>query len=42
MPSAPSAGESNAAGEAVMAYNVRKQPVIRDILDRMFHEHGML
>ena len=25
-----------------MAYNLRKQPVIRDILDRMFRAHGML
>jgi GrpB-like predicted nucleotidyltransferase (UPF0157 family) len=37
-----SADESNAAGEAVMGYNMRKQPVIRDILDRMFRAHGML
>jgi len=37
-----SADESNAAGEEVMAYNLRKQPVIRDILDRMFRAHGML
>jgi GrpB-like predicted nucleotidyltransferase (UPF0157 family) len=37
-----SAAESNAAYEAVMAYNLRKQPIIREILDRMFHAHGML
>lgn len=37
-----SADETNSAGEAVMAYNQRKQPVIRDILDRMFAAHGML
>ncbi len=37
-----SAEASNAAGEEVMAYNLRKQPVIRDILDRMFRAHGML
>jgi len=37
-----SADESNSAGEAVMAYNLRKQPVIRDILDRMFRAHDML
>ena len=28
--------------ETMMAYNLRKQPVIRDILDRMFRAHGML
>jgi GrpB-like predicted nucleotidyltransferase (UPF0157 family) len=33
---------STAAGEAVMDYNVRKQPVIREILDEMFRAHGML
>jgi GrpB-like predicted nucleotidyltransferase (UPF0157 family) len=37
-----SADESNSAGEDMMAYNLRKQPVIRDILDRMFRAHGML
>ena len=37
-----SADESNAADEAVMFYNLRKQPVIREILDRMFRAHGML
>ena len=37
-----SAADSNEAAEEVMAYNLRKQPVIRDILDRMFHAHGML
>jgi len=37
-----SAAESNSAGEEVMGYNLRKQPVIRDILDRMFAAHGML
>ena len=31
-----SADVSNAAGEAVMHYNLRKQPVVREILDRMF------
>jgi len=36
------ADASNAAGEAVMAYNLRKQPVVREILDRMFRAHGML
>ena len=30
------------AAEAVIAYNYRKQPVVRDILDRMFRAHGML
>ena len=37
-----SADVSNAAGEAVMHYNLRKQPVVREILDRMFRAHGML
>jgi GrpB-like predicted nucleotidyltransferase (UPF0157 family) len=37
-----SADDSNAAGEAVMDYNLRKQPVIREILDRIFQAHGML
>lgn len=36
------ADASNAAGEAVMAYNARKQPVVREILDRMFRAYGML
>lgn len=36
------ADASNAASEAVMAYNQRKQPVVREILDRMFRAHGML
>ncbi len=29
-------------GESMLAYNQRKQPVIRDILDRMFRAHDML
>jgi GrpB-like predicted nucleotidyltransferase (UPF0157 family) len=33
---------SNAAHEDVMAYNLRKQPVVREILDRMFRADGML
>jgi GrpB-like predicted nucleotidyltransferase (UPF0157 family) len=33
---------SNADGETVMKYNLRKQPVVRDILDRIFQVHGML
>jgi len=37
-----SAAASNAEGESMLAYNQRKQPVIRDILDRMFRAHGML
>jgi GrpB-like predicted nucleotidyltransferase (UPF0157 family) len=37
-----SAADTNDAAEHVMAYNLRKQPVIRDILDRMFRFHGML
>jgi GrpB-like predicted nucleotidyltransferase (UPF0157 family) len=36
------AHESTATGEAVMDYNLRKQPVIREILDEMFRAHGML
>jgi GrpB-like predicted nucleotidyltransferase (UPF0157 family) len=37
-----SAADANDASEEVMAYNLRKQPVIRDILDRMFRSHGKL
>jgi GrpB-like predicted nucleotidyltransferase (UPF0157 family) len=37
-----SADASNAAEEDVMSYNLRKQPVVREILDRMFRAHGML
>jgi GrpB-like predicted nucleotidyltransferase (UPF0157 family) len=37
-----SADASNAAGEDVIAYNLRKQPVVREILDRMFRAYGML
>jgi GrpB-like predicted nucleotidyltransferase (UPF0157 family) len=37
-----SADASNTAREEVMAYNLRKQPVVREILDRMFRAHGML
>ena len=37
-----SADSSNAAGEDVMDYNLRKQPVVREILDRMFRAHGLL
>jgi GrpB-like predicted nucleotidyltransferase (UPF0157 family) len=33
---------SNAGGEPVMAYNQRKEPVVREILDRMFRAHGLL
>jgi GrpB-like predicted nucleotidyltransferase (UPF0157 family) len=33
---------TNARGEVVMAYNQRKEPVIREILDRMFRAHGLL
>ena len=36
------ADAANAAGETVMEYNLRKQPVIREILNRMFRAHGML
>jgi GrpB-like predicted nucleotidyltransferase (UPF0157 family) len=37
-----SADASNSAGEDMMSYNLRKQPVVRQILDRMFRAHGML
>jgi GrpB-like predicted nucleotidyltransferase (UPF0157 family) len=33
---------ANAAGEDMMSYNLRKQPVIREILDEMFRNFGML
>ena len=33
---------SNADGETVMQYNLRKQPVVRDILDHIFRVHDML
>jgi GrpB-like predicted nucleotidyltransferase (UPF0157 family) len=37
-----SAVVSNALGEDVFAYNQRKQPVIREIMDCMFRFHGMM
>jgi len=36
------ANEANAAGEHVMQYNARKQPVIRAIYDRAFRAAGLL
>ena len=36
------AAETNSSERDVMAYNLRKQPVIRDILDRLFRANGML
>ncbi|KAI1313951.1 GrpB domain protein [Xylaria venustula] len=36
------AGVSAAAGENVQQYNERKEPVIRDILQRIFEAHGLL
>ncbi|ACQ81777.1 protein of unknown function UPF0157 [Beutenbergia cavernae DSM 12333] len=36
------AAATNAVGEIVTAYNRHKEPVIRDIYDRMFREHGLL
>jgi GrpB-like predicted nucleotidyltransferase (UPF0157 family) len=36
------ADAANADGETVMEYNLRKQPVVRDILDRIFRAHGMM
>ncbi len=41
-PSASRRTRPPTAGEAVMAYNQRKEPVIREILDRMFRAHGLL
>jgi len=35
------AAEANEAGEEVMDYNQRKQPVIREIYDRIFRAHGL-
>jgi GrpB-like predicted nucleotidyltransferase (UPF0157 family) len=37
-----SAKAANQAGGAVGDYNHRKQPVVRDILDRIFQAHGLL
>ena len=37
-----SAAAATAAGENGMEYNLRKQPVIRDIYDRMFRAHGLI
>ena len=37
-----SAEASNIGGRVVGDYNQRKQPVVRDILDRMFRAHGLL
>ncbi len=36
------AHEANAAGEHVMDYNARKEPVIREIYDRAFRAEGLL
>jgi GrpB-like predicted nucleotidyltransferase (UPF0157 family) len=36
------AATAYAGGETVMEYNLRKQPVVREILDRIFRAHGML
>ena len=36
------AAASTAAGEHVMDYNRRKEPVIREIYDRLFRAHGLL
>ncbi len=35
------AAASNATGETVMSYNLRKQAVIREILDRVFRAHSL-
>ncbi|WP_375773780.1 hypothetical protein [Archangium gephyra] len=37
-----SAAQINAEGGRVMDYNQRKQPVLRDILERMFRAHGLI
>ena len=37
-----SAEASNSGGRSVGDYDQRKQPVVRDILDRMFRAHGLL
>ena len=37
-----SAEASNSGGGGVGDYNQRKQPVVREILDRMFRAHGLL
>ena len=37
-----SAAATNATGREVMAYNARKEPVLREILDRVFCAHGLL
>ncbi len=37
-----SAAATTTAGEQVMEYNVRKQPAIRDIYDRMFRARGLI
>ncbi|KAL3479142.1 grpb/dephospho-CoA kinase [Aspergillus californicus] len=37
-----SARESREAGETVQEYNDRKEPVIRDILKRIYEAHGLL
>ena len=36
------AAAANAAGEHVMEYNARKEPVIREIYDRAFRAAGLL
>ncbi|KAL4776461.1 grpb/dephospho-CoA kinase [Aspergillus nidulans var. acristatus] len=36
------AGESRKAGETVMEYNARKEPVIREILRKVYEAHGLL
>lgn len=36
------AADFDADGGLVMQYNAKKQPVIREILDRMFRAHGLL
>ena len=36
------AARANAGGESVMEYNLRKEPVVREILDKMFRAQGLL
>jgi len=35
------AADTNASGGVVMAYNAHKEPVVREILERVFRAHGL-
>ena len=41
-PSARRPTATNAGGGQMMAYNPRKEPVLREILDRVFRAHGLI